>query len=439
MSLLESLDHFRHLDPPALPHLNRLASAAARVLARWPDVVRDTADGDREALVQLILGRVVTDRWEGAKLSSVTAAARIAFEPEFRDRPDLEVLRRFYVEETRVSDRPGFLAAMVSVYIRSYHPSAMHTRDLAVALDAAKTRLGARWRNLYAQLPELFNPVRAPEALGLRMEAMTAPFPELKAMGIALPHAPGLMDHAHLAWLRQIAPRLNEMETVDRLLDWLKPEGQTAKASGTHEAIEALLQPWLTAEAPEKMRIHLTESLIALYGDPRLSGASRWSGVSQRHRDLILRWLTKADMSFFIGVVDDTQDSHMWKPRRDFWVKLYQRGRIDAAWVAFCKPAADYARRNLVHRRTAGLDRRFGRQTAGGTRADTSLLIMKIGRKIVVDGCHNYRTHIFDETDPAAPRLFQDRYDCDDIMRRSRLAKSHASIDSWMRWVEMNT
>ena len=60
---------------------------------------------------------------------------------------------------------------------------------------------------------------------------------------------------------------------------------------------------------------------------------------------------------------------------------------------------------------------------------------MRIGNKIVVDGCHNYRTHIFNRDDPKAPKLYGSQYYCDDIMRYSRNAKSHSSIPVWRDWV----
>ena len=65
---------------------------------------------------------------------------------------------------------------------------------------------------------------------------------------------------------------------------------------------------------------------------------------------------------------------------------------------------------------------------------------MKIGNKIMVDGCHSYRTHVFDIADPMAPKLFEEGYDCDEIMRAAdrrtlRVSKSHYPIASWSRWV----
>ncbi len=80
--------------------------------------------------------------------------------------------------------------------------------------------------------------------------------------------------------------------------------------------------------------------------------------------------------------------------------------------------------------------RRFAKQSKGGTRSDTSILIMKIGSKIVVDGCHNYRTHIFNIDDPVAPKLFRREYDCDaDVMDLAPWSKAHNSIPAWSQWV----
>ena len=90
----------------------------------------------------------------------------------------------------------------------------------------------------------------------------------------------------------------------------------------------------------------------------------------------------------------------MWAPREKFWLTLYNQKRIDAAWVAFSDAGAALARRKAGNRTIP-----FGRQTAGGDRSGTCLLILKIGGKIVVEGSSNSKIHIFDERNPRAPRL----------------------------------
>lgn len=126
----------------------------------------------------------------------------------------------------------------------------------------------------------------------------------------------------------------------------------------------------------------------------------------------------------------------MWPPRRDFWLKLYDDKMIDEAWVAFGSEARRYAQQNLVRSGKTDMNRRFGRQLDRG--GSTSLLIMRIGNKIVVDGCHSYKTHIFRMDDKQAPKLYQREYYCDKIMRSSRNSKPHNSINNWSQWVLQN-
>jgi hypothetical protein len=66
------------------------------------------------------------------------------------------------------------------------------------------------------------------------------------------------------------------------------------------------------------------------------------------------------------------------------------------------------------------------------------LLIMRIGNKIVIDGCHSYKTHIFNAQQESAPKLYQWTYHCDEIMRQSRLSKAHRPIPNWQLWVEQH-
>ena len=126
------------------------------------------------------------------------------------------------------------------------------------------------------------------------------------------------------------------------------------------------------------------------------------------------------------------------------WLQLFDEGKIDAAWVAFSSQAFTYARQNLMREDARNADSRFGYQAARPS-SNTSLLIMRIGEKIMVDGCHSYRTHVFHKDDPMAPKMFQEGYDCEEIMRasdnrRDSASRAHGSprngsIETWKRWV----
>jgi hypothetical protein len=207
--------------------------------------------------------------------------------------------------------------------------------------------------------------------------------------------------------------------------------------TGAGIAIEALLTAWRNETPPDKTRHEMSEAIVRAYNDPRLHRGGIWASFDPDLRSVLLRWLTKQDMKFFCDMVTATQDSHMWPPRRDFWLGLYEEGMIDEAWVAFGKKAQQYARRQLGQASSADVGRRFGRQVSG---EDKSLLIMRIGNKIVVDGCHSYKTHIFRRDDPKAPKLYSLSYDTNKIRTDSRLSQTHYwsernKLRTWEEWV----
>ncbi len=77
---------------------------------------------------------------------------------------------------------------------------------------------------------------------------------------------------------------------------------------------------------------------------------------------------------------------------------------------------------------------RYGLQTAGGSRLYTSLLILKIGSKILVEGSHNYKIHVFRASSPTAPVLYQARYDCE-MIRLAAGAEAKSHNGDWQGWV----
>lgn len=397
---------------PAIAGLNRLESAANRVLERWPDIAT-VAEKDREAVVLLMRGRVEADQWDNTKMSTATRAARALFDEDFRTRPDLTSLVEFYLQETAVSTNAVFLSAMMTVYIATYVPAAPHTVGLAKAIDQARVHLRHRWQIILQELPDILDPEQAPHAIAARMIDMSNPWAELRSLGLRSPHAPGLMDHAHLAYLERLAPRLNERDTIDTLLGWLQPEGREARSSGATEAVEALLSPWLKTVPTEDLQTHLVEALVGMYDDPRIEKGFPWGSVNHAPMAVMMRWLTGENIRFFLDVVSAVESSHMWAPRRKFWLGLYERNKIDQAWVAFSPDAARKAQsmRTVEDRNTLA----YGIQQAGGGDSNKSLLILKIGNCIVVEGSHNFKVHVFRGSNSLAPKLFERRYDCQTI------------------------
>jgi hypothetical protein len=144
----------------------------------------------------------------------------------------------------------------------------------------------------------------------------------------------------------------------------------------------------------------------------------------------ISRWLTGENIRFFMDVVSAVETSHMWEPRRTFWLQLHKERRIDSAWVALSDEGARRAREMAQGR--PGLA--FGRQTARGSRLDTCLLVLKVGSKIVVEGSHSYKVHVFREGANKTPKLYQPRYDCEEI-RLIPGVDARAHNGDWQGWV----
>lgn len=425
--------------PPAtrsLPSFEQIRRGVESILERWPDAVRVPEDRDRERLAVEFLARVERWNWADVSMARAAQAAIAVFDEERRARDAFEPLRAFFLRETEATAQAPFLDAMLTVYVTSFSPGAAHTLRLAAALSGRAASFGDRTRLLLRNIPELLDPAKAAAAVAGKMTGAVDPYDVIRRSGLGAPHGPGLMQQAHRAFVADIARHLASEPAQHQLFAWLAPSGQQPLQSGADLAINALLAPWRNRAPTEDMQGWITESVIAAYGDPRTSQGGIWPGIDPALREVLLRWLAKEDMRFFCDVVTATQNSHMWPPRRDFWLSLFAQKRIDEAWVAFGAEAKEYARRHLIRSGSTDVNRRFGAQL--DRNGGTSLLIMRIGRKIVVDGCHSYKTHIFDQSDEKAPRLYGYRYHCDQIMRRSPRSKPHNSIPAWKDWVLRN-
>lgn len=431
MSFQEVLRHLQPYQPRALSALAPLASAGERILARWPDAVKEPLSNDRERIVCEMLRRLQQNDWTNLYTAFVTSAAVALFDVDRRDRDDLVKLRKFYYGEITANESVTFRSAMVAVYIGSYVPGAAHTRALAKALRLVSDRLNSQMTGLLNAVPKLFDPSQAHRQVAQLMVEMPNPWTGLKSINLRSPHAPGLMTHAHLAFVRAIAPQLTLESKIEKLFDWLRPEGSQPRSEGASEAISALLAAWKAGDPPDDLKTDLTTRITGLYGDPRTRGKEApWGTVPEELVEQLSRWLTGENIRFFMDIVSAVETSHMWEPRRRFWLKLHQQKQIDAAWVALSDDGAALARERGARR--PGL--KFGRQLAGGNRTRTCLLILRVGQKIVVEGSHSYKVHIFDGRSDRAPKLYLSSYDCEEIrFIPGAQAKSHHV--GWEGWV----
>lgn len=436
MTLDTALKSFRPAQTLSFPNLDYLVKAKNRILDRWPDIVPTTDARDAEVIIASFLAILEKDDWKDVKLVFVLRAVRVAFSENFRTRPDIKPILAFVYAELEASTNRSFVNALASIYVSTYTPRDKHSVELGERLKTKRDLLNGQWQSLEIRYAQFFDGRTAHELIGMSMLEMEDPWAELKKIGIRDPHAAGLMGYAQDVYIEKLAPRLKSLGGVHQLFKWLSPEKGRKHTVGSANVIRAVLHPWLDSSPSEEFRKTLLHYLLNQYGNPR-TNSIHWLGVGDLYRKVLARWDAGANLRSFIEVVDKTQDHPQWLRRRNLWLTLYEEGLIEEAWAAFCQSAKIYAR-NYLQNSEDGDERslRFGSQTKRGKRITTSIILMKIGDKIVVDGCHDYSTHIFSFEDRLAPRLFEPLYDCDeDVTYLSYCHKSHQHIERWAEWV----
>ncbi|MBK45971.1 MAG: hypothetical protein CMN20_11825 [Roseovarius sp.] len=411
------------LGPPAL-----IEAAVKSIRERWPDLPRLPAEADREKVLRRFALRVQNDTWEGCTLAEAARALHIACLPEFRQ-PIYQKALRLLLDEVRNQRRPLLVSAALAAYLETWEQDNTYTRALAQRLSRLTPRdFPARWRRIVSGFPGLFDPGAIHRDVAERMAAADDPWADLRDLGVPDPHGPGLWAAAQGEWLKRIAQTLTKEDGIERLLRWLRPDATRLALPPARAAavIEALIRAWGERMPPEGLVDRITGRLSDLYGDPRLNMAAPWGAMDRGVLEAYRRWLTGANLRLFLDVITEAErrytraeESHMWAPRRKFWLGLYEQGRIREAWPAF-SPEAALVARDMLGRRNLRLD--HGRQT--GRSNNTSILIMRIGDKVVVEGSHNYKVHVFCASARSAPSLYGRSYDCDDI----RLTPKHGEV-----------
>ncbi len=420
------LDELRPLVTPSAPSFEILSRNIRRVLDRF-DVSPAIPERDPERLFADMSRRIRENDWHKLPMSFVTRVANLVFSVAHRLREDLAELRLFLIKEIGFSTRPGFLGPMMRIYIESYEPGAEHTRALATVLKASRTRLGARWQELILNVPNLFNPTKAPNVLASLMDQMDDPWHGLRSLGLRQPHGPGLMDVAHEAYLKLIEKNLNERGQIERLLSWLKPDGQTQRQIGAGQAIDAMLKVWAGQDPPKDVKDMLVDRITDLYGHPRVNRNAVWNEVAPNNEATFLRWLMGADIRFLFKVLTEVERGHMWADREAFWWTLYEQGRIDEVWIAFNRDGYNAAM-NKLPEETRQDGRRFAKQV--GER-DKSLLLMRIGNQIIVEGTFSFMIRAFDPEKRGVPRLYEPVYDVDIIRNSGRPLWEQKHVGNW--------
>jgi len=388
--------------------------AIARVRNAFPDQ-RSVAPQDLDTLIRKLEFALSNKDWSSVKEGDVGVVVK-AFAANLAPMP--QSVRQFLWSELTQTTRTNLLSALCEGFMTSWAPRDMRIRQVAHLIIGQAGRLSGEFQKLFMDVPELLDVDRGATSFGQWMASQGDPHQAVLARGIPEPHSIGFMAHAHDAWLASLPP-LTAASLVDHVLAWITPKDRGALAGDRAIAVvERLLQPWHSKMPSTEMRTKLVERLLAAYKDPRMENESFWSRISDSAKKVMLRWLAGVRMESFMEVVTlaEARGAHreQWAGRRNFWMGMYEQGRIDEAWVAYTNKARIHADELFKKTHDASY-KSYGLQ-GSGTRNDTCLLIMRIGEKIVVEGSHNFRVHVFSKSHSRAPDLYLDQYDVDDFM-----------------------
>lgn len=432
MTLLETLRAMPHRKKFERKSIQGLSQAAQAVFQAFPGFGK-VAPATLEQVKAKIATAVRNWEWESVTVGEVGMLAGAVFgRAEELDPLTLDFVRR----EVQATTNPTLLDAAAEGYFAGWSRGGQLTRWLASIMQQRSSHLSKRWQNVFVSIPQALDASHAPEQLAERMVAEPDPYRWLTGAGVASPHSGNLMQELHVAWLRAL-PEIKTDAQVKQLFRWILPEGRArANDEMAASAIEKLLTPWLHKMPDQEYRKALLERITDAYGDPRNQRPEFWSLVSAPCRAVLVRWLAGASMDALLSVITKSTANHMWPPRHHFWKGLFNRGLVDEAWVALSPAAADIAG-DMFAKSANSASAVAGRQTSRA-RKDTCLLVMRIGRHIVVEGSHDYRVHVFSDTDSRAPKLYETTYDAEALILGVGHpdTRIHDPYGHWMKWVE---
>ena len=388
-----------------------------------------------DELLSMLGEKVDSWAWEGIKVGDIAVIVRAVFSETVAAST---AVRKFLEREILATTNTAILQAVCETYLAIWARSKPKTTWLAQAIENRAQHLSMSWRRCFLTHPELLDPDTAPEQMAAKMADQRDPFHWLIAGGIAAPHSGQLMRELHFAWLKAI-PEPKSANDIEQIFSWVFPVGYPIlDGELAASAVEKLLNPWSSVQPDGNIRKLLLNRIVETYGDPRNQRAEFWALVAEPTKKVLVRWLAGASMDALLSIITNSTDNNMWPPRHSFWKGLYDRGLIDEAWVAL-SPAAHDNGTSMFQTTKNPIYAMAGKQIAK-SRKDTCLLIMRIGRFTVVEGSHDYRVHVFQSSDPAAPLFYQEEYDAEKMTlpKFHWNTRIHDQPGHWMKWVEQS-
>jgi hypothetical protein len=215
---------------------------------------------------------------------------------------------------------------------------------------------------------------------------------------------------------REAAKRLSNGFVNSQQLDKFKTlvvDGERIHDSVKLAAMVGLILGCQKLSPGETFVKDIAKIIEANFDDPVLH-KGRWpavpedlGGIGARNRciETVKRWQTFRSITLFFSIIEKVvqgQHSHQFPVRRAFWLKYFEQGLVQDAWVILgTKAQSEISRLRLEIDDLASL--RWGRLT--GASSDQSALLLRLGDITVMEFSHSGRARIWGEKDKSSPRF----------------------------------
>lgn len=410
-------------------HVSR---AEEKIRQHWPDVdVFDTAKCDAEQLALKMDHRREKNDWREFYWADAAYTASAFIDSGLWGNKRFERLFDFLIEQVGSGGNRMYMRSLFHKYLETFSPDQSLTKRLALHFST-----GGTWKEI--DLPvelvntyQVFDVDAAPERIAEDMLRNPSPYYTLLQNGIRAPHSSGLMERAHKEFLARLTPQIELQDSIaiETMLEWLNPQmcDSVLRGKGAAGAVDTILLACHRQEPNISIKEKIKSRLVAAYGDPRLERTGTWARCDEKAKEVIIKWLTGETIETFFEIVSQCERSHMWTDRRDLWIDLYKNNRITKAWFALSRRGVQIARDLAERTEDPSLETRL--QEFAENRSFSSqdrekcLLIMQISGRWVVEGSHNFKTHIFQPGDTASVIPYEKTYTCEQFRRATRAEK----------------
>jgi hypothetical protein len=171
-----------------------------------------------------------------------------------------------------------------------------------------------------------------------------------------------------------------------------------------------LTKPWRDQglRPPDSARGVVCDFLVKHLKDPR-TNAGNWQAIGEETTSLVRRWLVRASLDMFFGLIAQFALDVHWQWRAAFWKACMDRcneqGVPFDAWVALGPRVREFAR---ASRELRGA---FGRIAGAGVQGNHSVLLMRAGPVTLCDWSHNGALRAWPTEWRNAPQLYKTQYE----------------------------